>query len=363
VVSERRLIDCDIHQEFGDAEEFLAFIEPGQRDWFRAQASFGLPGYTWSHPSEWFRQDLEREAGQFPASRVEHVQREVLDRHGVEIGVLTGDDGVTVSLMGSSYRAAAFARAHNEWMRELWLERDPRLRGSILCPAQDPAAAAEEIRRCAEDERFVQVLLVGGSERPYGDPRYLPLFEAAVESGLPVAIHSGGEGMGIGATPGGAGNPTFYIEWHTLGSGCSIMAHLVSLLCHGTFERFAELRVILLEGGLAWLPGILWRLDTNWRGLRAEVPWLDRMPSEVMREHVRFTTQPLEHTDGHDDLLFEMLAAAGAPGILCFASDYPHWDYDDPDHMLKRLPAEWREQVMFENAAAFYGARLGLVPA
>ena len=121
--------------------------------------------------------------------------------------------------------------------------------------------------------------------------------------------------------------------------------------------------MILLEGGLAWLPGILWRLDTNWRGLRAEVPWLDRKPSEVMREHVRFTTQPLEHTDGHDDLLFEMLAAAGAPEILCFASDYPHWDYDDPDHMLKRLPAEWREQVMFENAAAFYGARLGLVPA
>ncbi len=66
MVSERRLIDCDIHQEFGDPEEFLAFIEPGQRDWFRAQASFGLPGYTWSHPSAWFRQDLEHEPGSFP---------------------------------------------------------------------------------------------------------------------------------------------------------------------------------------------------------------------------------------------------------------------------------------------------------
>ena len=80
-------------------------------------------------------------------------------------------------------------------------------------------------------------------------------------------------------------------------------------------------------------------------------------------EHVRFTTQPLEHTDGHDDLLFEMLEAAGAPDILCFATDYPHWDFDDPAFMLRRLPEAWRDQVMHENAAALYGKRLGLAPA
>jgi uncharacterized protein len=116
--------------------------------------------------------------------------------------------------------------------------------------------------------------------------------------------------------------------------------------------------VLLIEGGLAWLPGILWRLDTNWRALRAEVPWLERKPSEVARERVRFATQPLEHTDGEDELLFEMLAAAGAPEILCFASDYPHWDFDDPAFMLKRLPESWRAPVLSENAAALYGGRL-----
>ena len=91
------------------------------------------------------------------------------------------------------------------------------------------------------------------------------------------------------------------------------MAHLVSLVVHGIFERLPDLRVILLEGGVAWLPGILWRLDTNWRGLRAETPWLERRPSEVVRQHIRFTTQPLEHTDGDDELLWRMLEAAGAP--------------------------------------------------
>src|SRR5205085_4892260 len=250
----------------------------------------------------------------------------------------------------SPYRAAALARAYNDWTRERWLDEEPRLRAGLLCPAQDPQAAAAEIERAAADGRFAHVLLIGGSERPYGEPRYLPIFEAAAAAGLPVAIHTGGEGMGIAAPSGGAGPPTFYIEWHSLGSACSSMAHLVSLVCHGTFERVPGLKLVLLEGGIAWLMGILWRLDTNWRALRAEIPWLDRLPSEVVREHVRFTTQPLEHTGGEDELLFALLEAAGAPDILCFASDYPHWDFDDPRFMLRRLPEAWREAVMHDNA-------------
>jgi hypothetical protein len=68
---------------------------------------------------------------------------------------------------------------------------------------------------------------------------------------------------------------------------------------------------------------------TNWRALRVEVPWLEQKPSEIVRERTRFTTQPLEHTDGNDKLLFDMLEAVGPPEILCFASDYPHWDSDE----------------------------------
>jgi predicted TIM-barrel fold metal-dependent hydrolase len=169
--------------------------------------------------------------------------------------------------------------------------------------------------------------------------------------------------MGLAGDSGGAGAPSFYIEWHTLGSACSIMSHLVSLVAHGTFERLPELRVLLMEGGLGWLPGILWRLDTNWRGLRSDTPWLKRKPSDVVREHIKFTTQPLEHTDGHDGLLTEMLEAAGAPNILCFASDYPHWDYDDPKQLLGRLPQEWRQAVAHDNAAALFGQRLAAVSA
>lgn len=357
------MIDTDIHVLI-EPEQLLSYIEPGQREWFRSRGSgFGLPDYPWAHPVSWFRDDAEHEPGQAPTTSVGAIQRQVLDAYAIDVGVLNAADGIAIPLMPSAYRAAALARAHNDWLRERYLDQDPRLRAGIVCPAQDPQAAAKEIRRCAEDERFAHVLLVAGSERPYGEPRYLPIFEAAAECGLPVAIHSGGEGSGIAASPGGAGCPTFYIEWHTQAVAGSIMAHLVSLLCHGVFERLPTLRVLLMEGGVAWLPGILWRLDTNWRALRVEVPWLERKPSEVAREHISFSTQPLEHTDGNDQLFFEMLAAVGAPDILCFATDYPHWDFDDPDHMLRRLPDSWRDPVMHGNAARLYGDRLGLVAA
>jgi predicted TIM-barrel fold metal-dependent hydrolase len=250
------MIDCDVHVQIGDVEEILAYVEPAQRDWFRAQAQpLGLPGYPWVHPHSFFRHDVCHEPGRYPGSTIEEVRRDVLDAMDVDVAILNADDAITLSLMASPYRAAELARAHNEWLREGWLDAGPRTRGSIVCPAQDPRAAAAEIQRMADDPRFAHVLLGGGAERPYGEPRYLPIFEAAADCGLPVAIDSGGEGLGLAAPPGGAGVPTFYIEWHTLGSAGSIMAHLVSLLVHGVFERFPTLKVMLLEGGLAWLPG------------------------------------------------------------------------------------------------------------
>jgi hypothetical protein len=110
------VIDCDIHPQIGDPEEVLAHVEAAQRDWFRGQPYFGLPGYSWTHPASWYRQDLTTD-GRPPGSSVESVQRELLDPSGTAAGVLNADDAVLVSLMPSPYRAAALARAHNAWIR------------------------------------------------------------------------------------------------------------------------------------------------------------------------------------------------------------------------------------------------------
>ena len=60
---------------------------------------------------------------------------------------------------------------------------------------------------------------------------------------------------------------------------------MLSLVSEGVFERFPDLRVVLIECGFAWLPLLLWRFDKDWKGVWREVPWLKHRPSEYVAEH------------------------------------------------------------------------------
>ena len=75
-----------------------------------------------------------------------------------------------VELLFSEDMAAAFARALNDWIAKEWLDRDPRLRASIVVPTQNIEFAVDEIERCAKDRRFVQILAAGHAGKPARAP-------------------------------------------------------------------------------------------------------------------------------------------------------------------------------------------------
>jgi predicted TIM-barrel fold metal-dependent hydrolase len=129
---------------------------------------------------------------------------------------------------------------------------------------------------------------------------------------------------------------------------------LTSLLCEGVFEKFPRLKFVCIEGGLAWLPHLLWRLDKNWKALRSSVPWVRKLPSEYVWEHVRLTTQPIEEPEHprHLEAIFEMIHAEKT---VMFSSDYPHWDNDSPTHGLPRLAPELTKRIFHQTAEELYG--------
>ena len=96
------------------------------------------------------------------------------------------------------YLSADLCTAANRWNAETWLSHDDRLYSGIVVSPQLPDAAQAEIRRWADHPRMSAVIMGGlPLHRPYGDPLYHPVYEAAAEADLVVAVH-----LGFGVQPG-----------------------------------------------------------------------------------------------------------------------------------------------------------------
>jgi predicted TIM-barrel fold metal-dependent hydrolase len=282
------------------------------------------------------------------------VREQLLDSLDVEYAVLTGEDILTISSLPNPQLAAAVATAYNRYLIDEWLSHDSRLKGSLVVATQDVERAAEEVRTFGDHPDVVQVLLPCAASPDYGHSHYHPIYEAAVEVGLPVGVHVGVEELGMKPPPPATSYPGYYIEWHHLLVQCAI-SHLISLVLNGVFEKYPELRIVVIEAGVTWLPVLLWHLDVDWEVLRTDVPRVKRPPGEIVREHVRLTTQPLDELDSREKLRRTLELIGGLEDMLMFATDYPHWDYNRPDLVSQRLPTSWREKVMSENARALYG--------
>jgi predicted TIM-barrel fold metal-dependent hydrolase len=283
------------------------------------------------------------------------VREQLLEPNGIVAGVLTYGEGLFVDSNPNPFLAAEIARASNEWTREEWLARDERLYGSILVSNQEPTLAAEEVRRLGPDARMAQVLMaVNGLGPALGHPVFHPIYEAACEFGLPVAIHAPGHG-GNSPSSAAGGSASYYLEYHTLITQV-MMTHVASFISHGVFDTFPSLKLILVEGGVAWIPAFLWRFDTEFRKAQPEQPRLSRLPSEYFAEHVLLTTQPLELSPDRQQLI-DVLGFFDAEHTLLFATDDPHWDTDELDHVAARLPEEWHQSVFFDNARRVYASR------
>ena len=135
-----------------------------------------------------------RAAGSFPPHTYQELRAQLLEPHAPRAVILT----CVATFQGSRnpYFEAAMTTAVNNWLADEFLDRDDRLRGSIVVPVFHPEAAADEIDRLGPDRRFAQVLLPVRSETPWGNVRYRPIHEAASRNRLPIMLHAwGGWGM------------------------------------------------------------------------------------------------------------------------------------------------------------------------
>ncbi len=342
------IIDCDVHQRLGSVSDLYPYLP---RNYVEDVKAFGLkmPGGGYINGGDrGYRSDAWPQDGSMVGSDLDLMRRQLLDVYPIEYAVLLGQELRPVSSLPDADYAGALATAYNDLMRDQWLDQDDRLKGCILIAHQNPEAAAKEVRRAAQHQDMVGVLVSNGARIPYGQRYYDPIYKACVDLGLPLVLHTGSEGAGINAAASPAGPPSYYVELRQ-GRSVGYQMHLTSMIFEGLFERYPTLKVVFVEGGYVWLPAFLWRLDSDWRALRSQTPWVKRAPSEYVFDHCRFASQPME-TAENDRQLLTTFEWARAEKTLMFATDYPHWDFDSPEGALPPLPTGLKERVFSENA-------------
>lgn len=345
-----RVIDCDLHNEVPSLETLYPYLPDHWVDYGRESAFRGPDANDYPKGAPITGRPGSKPENGPPGSDLALLRTQALDTvpWQVEVGIL--NCAYRTASVHNQDLAAALATAVNQWQVDQWLEKEPRLRASIVVASQNPPRAAAEIEQWGEHPGFVQVVLPVRSDAPYGNLRYDPIYAAAVKHDLVVGIQYGGA-PGHPSTP--VGWAISYLEEYA-SMAQVFQSQVISLVVEGVFDRFPTLRVALIEGGFTWMPSLMWHIDKEWKGLRHNTPWVKRLPSDYMREHIRLTTQPLDRPD--DPRYFrQIIEQMDSDEMLMFSSDYPHWHVDAPEEML---PVELGEpllhKILVENARVFY---------
>ena len=120
------------------------------------------------------------------------------------------------------------------------------------------------------------------------------------------------------------------------------------------FNRFPTLQVLLMGGGAAWLAPWLWKMNYWYKMTQAAYPWIDRLPSEYLVDHIRVSTHSLEQPPQPERLARALAVLEDVDRVLVYTSGYPDEDWETPPQLERRLPAEWHERVFRTNAEAFF---------
>lgn len=236
-----------------------------------------------------------------------------------------------------------------------------RLKSMVLAPGNDPDWAARAIKQHASADWVAAVWPLLPEDLPLDDPDLEPIWAAAHEANLPIMYH----GFTI-ETP---YFPGYRDIWENpamsrcAGQTWGGQRFLSFMLMGGMLDRYANLRIGVLETGHGWLPHWLIRLTRQIEYVKGSVPpSLKHTPLEYAQMGRVFcgidASEGVEMTKAVNDLLGDH--------VLMYLSDYPHPETIFPDNTDAVLA--WQEalgeqatrKLMSENATRFL--RLATTP-
>jgi predicted TIM-barrel fold metal-dependent hydrolase len=284
-----------------------------------------------------------------------HAHVKDLDIDTVYAGVIYPSMGLTTWVIPSSDLLSAVFRAYNDWLADFCHPYPNRLRGLAMLNIDSVDEGVKELKRARK------IGLAGAMipQRPvfgrYDAPMYEPLWQAAEDLEMPLAIHIGTSRW----VPGGV--PTFGAdkglveftnqEYHMKDNVCA-------LLYSSVFDRHPNLKIGVVEFEISWAPYFLNRADRIYQERPAKFPYRHpngALPSDVFKEHMFISFQ-------EDELGIKLREYAGV-NTLMWGSDYPHAESTFPksreivDRILEGVPEDEKVLIAGENCARVFGVK------
>ena len=353
-----RVVDGDGHV-LEDTEAIVAHLAPAYRA-FAHVADRVFPPLDHLHSGRAVETPPQREGRPKVATE---AWRRFLDESGIAWTVLYPTQALAYGKIATPDYAVAVARAYNDWLHATYTNVDPRFKGMAIVPMQDPAAAVVELRRAVTELGFLGAMLPSnGLALPLGSPVYWPVYEEANRLGCVLAVHGGCHDRF------GLDHLAQFVPIHAIGHPTGLMINCASMVYSGVFDRFPNLRVAYLEGGVAWLLLLLERLHDSHEAIFQYVPpgayglREEHDPRAYIKDLIANDRFYLGIETEELTLPFAIKVVGNRPFL--YSSDFPHevtleTCRRDISELLKspELAEEDKTAMLCRNAERFYQLR------
>jgi uncharacterized protein len=281
----------------------------------------------------------------------------VLDEHGLDAAVIFPSLGLTWEVeVKDAELAAAYARAYNNWVIDFCSTNPRRLIPVAHISLLDINEGVKEVQRAVKlGVKGAFMRAAPPSQIPYWDRAYDPFWAALQDVGIPIGFHVALNEYFLGH------------QWKMTESVTAVQSPLhgyrfsvvmfdvqaaFAALCQGAvFDRFPQLKVLLLETGGGWIAHFLERLDAKHKLLSWKTG-LKHSPSEYFRRQCWISFDPDETT------IPAMVQHCGADKFI-WASDFPHFDaspvaVEETKEAISSLPEKDQRLILGENVARIY---------
>ena len=278
----------------------------------------------------------------------------LLDREGIAKAILYPSLGLTWECeLEDAELSLAYAQAYNRWLCDFCADSDGRLIAIAHISLADPVKAAAELERSVRaGARGAFVAPYTLTRLPHAHPDHDAFWATAQDLDVPVAIHPMAEHPKIRTYQRFDGMGKARWMQNALGMQGPQQA-FYGLFQWGLFDRFPNIKAVVLESGAGWIGAALDRMDTTYETSLGDSVPLKEKPSVYFKRQCWISGDPDERALAH------IIDYVGEDRFF-WATDYPHFDHpgnymEELQELVAPLSDTARRNILGDSAARVYG--------